>query len=338
MRKKLRFLSWLIPCLVIGNISLAQTEFINGLSITAPPNQVSEQGFRDLAVFNANWVTLIPYGFSYPGKPRVYFNAPGQWWGECPEGIRVCAGHAREQGFRIMIKPQVWIHGDYPGGFDLETEAEWKIWERDYERYILTLAEVAEEVEAEMFCIGTEYKYATRKRDEFWRSLISKVRKVYHGKLTYAANWDNFDRVEFWGELDYIGIDAYFPLVEAKTPSITALEKAWKGPEKQLYELHKKYNKPVIFTEFGYKSTDQAAWKQWLLESRSSSEQINLKAQVNAYHALFKVFWTKPWFRGGFLWKCYIDSKQHGGKRNSDYTPEGKPVTLLISEWYKVRN
>ena len=45
-----------------------------------------------------------------------------------------------------------------------------------------------------------------------WVELIEKVRTVYSGKLTYAANYDNYQDVGFWNHLDFIGINAYFPL------------------------------------------------------------------------------------------------------------------------------
>jgi hypothetical protein len=59
----------------------------------------------------------------------------------------------------------------------------------------------------ELFCFGTELGNAIAKRPQYWSQLIVKIRK-YTGKLTYAANWDDFDKVPFWKELDYIGIDA----------------------------------------------------------------------------------------------------------------------------------
>jgi hypothetical protein len=36
-------------------------------------------------------------------------------------------------------------------------------------------------------------------RPKYWQELILEIRKVYKGKLTYAANWDEFKRVPFWG-------------------------------------------------------------------------------------------------------------------------------------------
>jgi hypothetical protein len=58
-------------------------------------------------------------------------------------------------------------------------------------------------------------------RPEYWSQLIKKIKKIYSGN--YAANWDDFDKVPFWNELDYIGIDAYFPLSDATTPSVLEL-------------------------------------------------------------------------------------------------------------------
>jgi hypothetical protein len=59
------------------------------------------------------------------------------------------------------------------------------------------------------------------------------------GKLTYAANWDDFDKVPFWNELDYIGIDAYFPLSNATTPSVLELNDAWQQHIKKIEKLQR---------------------------------------------------------------------------------------------------
>jgi hypothetical protein len=93
---------------------------------------------------------------------------------------------------------------------------------------------------------------AVAKRPEYWSQLIKKIKKIY--QETYAANWDDFDKVPFWNELDYIGIDAYFPLSDATTPSVLELNDAWQQHIKieNFAKTNKKY-----FTEFGYRNSDQ---------------------------------------------------------------------------------
>jgi hypothetical protein len=45
-------------------------------------------------------------------------------------------------------------------------------------------------------CFGTELEFGSQKT-QYWMQLIQKIKKVYTGKLTYAANWDDFDKVPF---------------------------------------------------------------------------------------------------------------------------------------------
>ena len=144
---------------------------------------------------------------------------------------------------------------------------------------ILEFAKVAEAEDVEMLCIGTEYKIAVKERPKFWRNLIRKVREVYGGQLTYAANWDSFHEISFWGELDYIGVDAYFPLTSEATPSVDMLKQKWKDPLYGIKIIQRKFKKPVIFTEYGYKSIHRTAWKQWEFENTPDHQDVNLQAQ-----------------------------------------------------------
>ena len=61
----------------------------------------------------------------------------------------------------------------------------------------------------DLFAVGTELKAFAKKRPEFWKQLIQKVRTVYSGPLTYAANWDEYHEISFWQDLDYIGCLLY---------------------------------------------------------------------------------------------------------------------------------
>lgn len=55
-----------------------------------------------------------------------------------------------------------------------------------------------------------------------------------------------------------------------------------------LYELSTTYQKPIVFTEFGYRSIDKSAGKQWELpHHRGFAGALNFQAQTNAYTAIF---------------------------------------------------
>ena len=53
-----------------------------------------------------------------------------------------------------------------------------------------------------------------------WRSLIRKTRKAYKGRLSYSANWDHYKDIEWWRDLDLIGMTVYYDLVGEKKPKI----------------------------------------------------------------------------------------------------------------------
>ena len=108
-----------------------------------------------------------------------------------------------------MLKPQVWIPNYFTGHVSPNTKEDWEILQLSYAKFIFSFAKVAEEKSVDLFCIGTEWEKFVVERPIYWKVLIEKVRTIYSGKLTYAANWDEYDKVSFWDELDYVGIDGY---------------------------------------------------------------------------------------------------------------------------------
>lgn len=307
---------------------------IGGVSLVSPPNKMDATWTNSVKEINAEWVAVLPYGFSYANSPEVNFNLDRQWWGERFDGMTEIIRQGKSKGLKMMLKPMVWVMGGWPGGYELATEKEWKVWEESYSKYILATAKIAQEEGVELFCVGTEFKIASNTREQFWRNLIAEVRKVYKGPVTYAANWDEYEGVQFWDAVDVVGIDAYFPLTEEETPSVAKVKRAWTEPFRKLASIYKLLGKRVLFTEFGYRSIDQCSWRQWELEGTPYTQKVNLKGQVNAYQAFFEVFWDEPWFAGMFLWQWYTNDARAGGPKNSDYTPQNKPAEELISEWF----
>ena len=309
-------------------------EIINGANCVSPPGKPDQNPFLELKQDSIPWAAVISWAFSRGYTPEVIFNSSYQWWGETENGVRTQIRWAREMNMKVMVKPQIWVgHGGWVGGFDLDSDEDWEKWEKEYSEYILLFAKVAEEEGAELFCVGTELKIPARERRAYWVELIAKVKEIFSGKITYAANWDNYQQVSFWDQVDYIGIDAYFPLVDTKTPSVKELRKAWKPIEKEIASFSGKHGKPILFTEYGYLSVDGTAGEHWNLEPRVREIPTNLQAQSNAYEAIFQTFWDKSYFAGGFFWDWH-HIEGTGKSDEKHFTPQGKPAMKVIRKYY----
>ena len=303
-----------------------------GVSLESPPKSIDSLRYSTVAKLNPSHVAIIPYAFSRSGEPMVYYDRNLRWWGESFEGVVTLVNLARAQRQSIMIKPHVWISKEgWPGEYTLKTEEDWQVWEETYTRYIIDFATLADSLEVELFCIGTEFRKAVVERPEFWQQLIREVKAVYTGKITYAANWDNFENVSFWKELDYIGIDAYFPLDTALRPSREHLIAQWQPINQLLAAYSKKYQKPILFTEYGYRSVCHTTGPHW----ESDDHLFDEKAQQVAYEAMYETVWSQPWFAGGFLWKWrfYDDI---GGFNDKGFTPQGKSAETTIARYYRI--
>jgi len=330
-----RFTLLLIVCLQISCAS-QYTGKINGVSFVASPDKANQKHIKPVLDVHADYAAVMPFGFIRDlSSPEIIFDTDRQWYGETTEGARQYIRLLQRNKIRVMMKPQIWVwRGEFTGDIAMATEQEWQVLEESYTRFILTYAQLATDLKVELFCIGTELEEFVSQRPLYWEKLIVQIRNVYPGKLTYAANWDEYKRTPFWDNLDFIGVDAYFPLSEMKTPSVEDLKAGWHRWKSELAVLSATHDKPVLFTEFGYRSMDYTAKKPWLVDR--NEEQVNLEAQVNAKRALFDEFWGESWFAGGFLWKWFIHHDRAGGEKDNRFTPQNKPAEEVIKAYYKM--
>ncbi len=332
------FILWLLSLWLMNCQSVSQQyqgEKMDGVCFVAPRDSIGEEAMLSVQDIHAGWIAIVPYAFSRDNDPQVNYSGVGKWWGEGKEGVAHTVRYAKNHGLKVMLKPHVWIQNQgWPGDFTLKSEEEWQQWEESYTAYIDIMTDIAIAQEVDMLCIGTEYRVSARERPDYWRKLIRHIRERYQGKLTYAANWDNFEHITFWDELDFIGIDAYFPLSEKKNPSVEELLDHWKDPLKLIDEVREDYNKPILFTEYGYRSADYASRGHWHNEKEDLVE--NVQAQERAYEALYQIFWDKPWFAGGFLWKWYhqINRDSRWNHWETDFTPQEKTTEKVIQKYY----
>ncbi len=332
-----RLLQYLTISMLLGlgvTHGISQGPTIDGLTVVAPPRAFTTDPFVEIDSVGSEWVAFVPYGFTLRGQSKVHYDSDRQWWGERTDGIKTSIEMAQSHGINIMLKPQIYIPGSWPGDLTFDTDAEWAEWEASYTAFILHWARLANSYNVEVFCIGTEFKISTLKRPQFWLDLIQEVRAVYCGELTYSANWDEYDDIPFWGEVDYIGVSAYYPLLEDDTPQVDDLLKAWKPNVKAMSEVSKRYDKKVLFTEYGYLSVDGCGGKTWVLEKSVKSRTINEECQANAIEALLETFGKQDWWAGGFLWKWFPNGMGHEGYIPRDYTPQGKQSIQVLDKYY----
>lgn len=284
----------------------------------------SAESLRKLKELHVNWISITPFGF-HRGTPEIRFGGTGSW--ETDESLAAVTKQAHELGIKVLLKPHIWGRGELP--MHEWKEAEWRSWFEHYSRFIEHYAAIARDASADAFSIGNEQKISSRHEAE-WRAMIARVRTIYRGPITYGANFDEVFDVRFWDAVDFIGVSAYFPLVDAPTPSREALIRAWQPIITRLAALSRGSKKPIVFTELGYRSADGSAWRQWELPRDA---RLNLDTQRIAYEAFFEAVWPQPWLAGVYPWKweSYPDPS---GPRSNDYHLENKPAEEVVRQAY----
>jgi hypothetical protein len=330
------------PLLLFACLSIAQVTFAQlsdgkkqkGVCWVGGREVVTEKEIAELKKCHVNWISQTPFAFQrdpYSSTIKTNFTSDRVWWGESDEGIAITTELARKAGIKTILKPHIWVSKSWPGAIAMKSDTAWQRWFRLYQGFILHYAELAEKNKIDILCIGTELHLTLREKE--WRAIIANIRKVYKGKLTYAANFhQEYEQVMFWDALDYIGIQGYFPLTKNKSASLSELKKGWEEPLRTIERIHKKYQRPVLFTEIGYRSDEMAAIEPWTWPDDKKPLPVSNEMQANCYRAFFEMVWNKPWMAGAYFWKW----NPHGPRRNAsiDFTPQGKPAEKILAEHF----
>lgn len=219
-------------------------------------------------------------------------------------------------------------------------------WFQNYSKFVDHYSRFAEQEKVEILSIGSELSTITSSLTNVDQltQIIRNARQIYHGQLTYSANWGENNPSEwkrlrrgFWGDLDYMAINAYFPLSRSKTPTVQELinggtlfeGRRW-FDEIQAWQVNMR--KPVIFGQIGYQSQDFAAEKPWELNNTSA---YNGKTQANCYEAFFRVFGDKSWMIGAYFWQFTADSEI--SLNDIGYSPFRKPATAVLKAAYNTK-
>ncbi|MCX7786016.1 MAG: hypothetical protein N2201_07360 [candidate division WOR-3 bacterium] len=227
-------------------------------------------------------------------------------------------------GFEIMLKPHIDLEDNSFRGDIRPTN--FPQWFSSYLNFILHYAKLAQEFSVPEFCIGAELKKISTRPE--WRSLIDTLRRIYNGKLTYAANWDEYPNVNFWQDLDYIGINGYFPLAENREATIEEYLENFQLWLNQIDNFYSKVKKNIIITEIGFRSIKGSGVRPYDWQTQGVMDE---NSQANAYETILTTLQRKSWLWGIYFWKwdpiLYEDP--------TGYSPYHKKASEVIKRFWR---
>ncbi|MFA5292296.1 MAG: hypothetical protein WC496_04590 [Phycisphaerae bacterium] len=310
---------------------------------------------KKLAKTGSNWV-CISFGADME-KPDI----PEIQWGDSYKRmatdaeIRRAIQLARDNNLKVALKPVVnvydstwraWIKfNDSSGKKDM---ARWNKWWSDFRLFLLHYAKIAEDTNCEMFCLGCEME-STEEFEIKWRNLITEIRQIYGGVLTYNANHGRENKIAWWDAVDVISMSAYYPVgtddvllalkddlskVPPSDRSVAAMEQRWIPIRDSLEKVSKKFDRPIFFIELGVCSAKGCAAAPWTHEDPNMVYDGD--EQSNFYQAAMESFWDQPWFIGFAWWEW--SSKLYNldeAKTNIGFGVYGKPAEDLVRQWYR---
>jgi hypothetical protein len=336
--------------------------FLRGVSwwVSEGRRDAGAGSFRELAALGVRWVSIHTW------EPRQRsLDAPELLAGNGRFGIRdlpALVRNAHAAGLLVLYKPHLEMRGfeatpEEEAAFrtgdaatrrrlvervrkegrllegrhneiEMRTEADWRAWFDNYAGYVLAHARLAREAGADMFSVGRELDRTVLRREAAWRALIGRIRATYHGRLTYAANFDTYAGLRFWDALDAIGVSAYFPLCDGADPSPEELSRGWDRALRPLEEVSLRYGKPVLLAEVGYPAVQGAAAAPW----RETRGEADVWLQARLYEAAFAAIARRPWIQGAFPWLW--EGTAQPPFRDPSYSIKDKPAAFVLARWY----
>lgn len=283
-----------------------------------------DRALAELTPLGVEWVQLHPWG-RIGRDGTVSFRPIAQ-----SDFLELGAAKVRRAGLRLAWVPHLawWGNFEWRGEIDFgDDELAWVRFFDSYSRFVLAHAAAAEAFGAELLVVGLELEGTTRRERE-WRELITAVRRVYHGRISYAANWDRLEWVPFWDAVDEIGVQAYFPVGDGR-PVEVELRRAWRGHLDRLEALAKRHGRPVLINELGYARGERAASEPWTPALSVDPEIVALRERLLRVAA--EEIAQRPGVISGLFWWKWVAGDDRHDRDFSMREPEA--VRVLAEVW-----
>ena len=244
-----------------------------------------------------------------------------------PDMLAELFRHAKSRGLRVIFMPIVLV--DDPKGDEWRGTIKPDSWDEWFDSYRDLLGHhlwVCESNDVDVFVIGSELLSSERQAEQ-WSKTIEFVRERFGGLITYSSNWDHYENVPFWDELDLIGMNSYWTLGEDENATVETIADNWREIQDELRPFVQSKGKPLIFLEVGWCSLDNAAAEPW---DYTKEVPVNLELQKRLWQGYWQAWYGTEWLGGFSVWEW---TPGDGGPTDGGYTPENKPAEGVLREW-----
>lgn len=346
--KRTRFFAYVLSILVLATALPASASISNWeTAASIEPKSTTDfstasfrQSVQNLKATGANSVSLIiPYHTSNCQSSNV----EAGWNTPTDSSLTSAISYIRSLSMRVILVPHLDAYDNW-GGF-----CAWRanISPSDRSTFFANYQSMLDHLASfnpDVMTIGVELISVSSSKINAdnttrWNSMISHLRANHPGiNLNYSANWGSGDfatetnQIQFWGNLDSIGISGYYELPSA-TPQVADIESEWnRWNTGNIKPLVDQYGKSVKFTEVGYESVNGARYQPWD-SNRRWWAGYNGQEQANLYEAMFRYWNNYDYFTGVNLWDWSADPNA-GGDGDTDYTPQNKPAQAVIASYF----
>lgn len=320
-----------------------------GISFVHTPSapfgsQAAFDSLKKLHDTGANWVSIVAPFRQNVARSTDFFRTGND---PSDSAIAQMISYGHSLGMKVMLQPVILANdGVWSGYFSPEPP---ETWFDNYRGAIGGYARLAQSTGTDLFCMGTEFFTLTQPQySDQWRRTIQVVRANYYGPVTYSANWGDkknpeFATIDWWGDLDFIGISAYFPL-SWNNFNTEPLRQGWfsytdpfganaNGQNFRWFDsvaaAHGRWNKPVLFTKIGFASYANSPGR-WDVRP---DPYLELSVQSNSYEATMQAWNGVDWMKG-IYWSPWYSNPNAGGPLDISESPQNKPAEQVLRHWY----
>ncbi len=328
--------------------AMAELEGIRG--VTVGPIESSQQPGRGygteysaalldhLVAKGTNWISITPFGRIWSLQDteiQMDFEAPYE---ENRVAIRRMIRQAKARGLKVLLIPHLWVETEgWRGEIDPGTPEGWEAYQQSYRDFVLNWARDAQAAGADALSIGVECKSWSGRFGGFWTDFIADVREAFDGLLTYSANWDEAEAVLFWDQLDFIGINAFYPLADHDGATDAEYLEGAKALVPSLEELTEVLQMPLVFVEVGYTTRNDAAVQPWLWPDGMENVVIDEREQARAMAILLHPFLHERFFAGFFYWRYYANLDDVSQEGIWGFSPHAKLAANVLEDIFRAR-